>query len=47
MKTSNNIPIIEHEDIINIFTENLRAKRKEKGHTRAVSRYTWRNSQNI
>ena len=33
MKTSNNIPIIEHEDIINIFTENLRAKRKEKGYT--------------
>ena len=33
MKTSNNIPIIEHEDIINIFTENLRTKRKEKKYT--------------
>lgn len=33
MKVSNNIPIIEHEDIINIFTENLRTKRKEKGYT--------------
>ena len=33
MRTSNNIPIIEHEDIINIFTENLRTKRKEKKYT--------------
>lgn len=33
MKSSNNIPIIEHEDIINIFTENLRTKRKEKKYT--------------
>ena len=33
MEISNNIPIIEHEDIINIFTENLRTKRKEKGYT--------------
>lgn len=33
METSNNIPIIEHEDIINIFTENLRTKRKEKKYT--------------
>lgn len=33
MRTSNNIPVIEHEDIINIFTENLRTKRKEKKYT--------------
>ena len=33
METSNNIPMAEHEDIINIFTENLRTKRKEKGYT--------------
>ena len=30
MKISNNIPITEYEDIINVFTKNLRKKRKEK-----------------
>ena len=33
MKISNNIPITEYEDIINVFTKNLRKKRKEKGYT--------------
>ena len=33
MKISNNIPIIEHEDVINTFTKNLKKKRKEKGYT--------------
>ena len=33
MKISNNIPIIEHEDVINTFTKNLKKKRKEKGFT--------------
>lgn len=33
MKISNNIPIIEHKDVINTFTKNLKKKRKEKGFT--------------
>lgn len=33
MKESNNIPILESDDIINIFAHNLKAKRKEKGYT--------------
>lgn len=33
MKISNNIPIIEHKDVINTFTKNLKKKRKEKGYT--------------
>ena len=28
MKISNNIPIIEHKDVINTFTKNLKKKRK-------------------
>ena len=41
MKISNNIPIIEHKDVINTFTKNLKKKRKEKRiYTKTVGRYT-------